>query len=71
EPAQNPIAQADALVEALADMSGTGPMLPPVIDFEVGGPGAHLAALTWVRRVETRTGRPCVVYTSAGFWNKI
>lgn len=75
-PNQDPIAQADLMVNKLQALGGTGrPNLPPVIDVEVtGGMSASTIASrvnTWLQRVRSRTGRLPILYTSPGFWGSI
>lgn len=73
-PGQDPIAQADALVNKLAALGGTGrPNLPPMIDVEVkdGVSNANIIARVnqWLARVQSRTGRQPLLYSGPGFWN--
>jgi GH25 family lysozyme M1 (1,4-beta-N-acetylmuramidase) len=69
-PAQDPIAQADLLVDTMGALDDGD--LSPVIDVEAtGGLGpASVAArvTTWVNRVKARTGRTPIVYTGKYFW---
>src|SRR5260221_9542509 len=71
EPAQDPIAQADMLLQHIGTM-GTGD-LPPFIDVETMG-GVSASAVTvavnkWLAHVEAATGRKALVYTGPSFWN--
>ena len=69
-PNQDPIAQADLLVDAMGTLEPTD--LPPVIDVEAsGGLGGSAVAgkvRQWVDRVKARTGRTAIVYTGKYFW---
>jgi lysozyme len=64
-PSQDPIAQADVVVDALAPDPGE---LPVVLDFEVteGQPATVTVARArpWLARVESATGRTPIVYTT-------
>jgi len=70
-PAQDPIAQADIVVNAVGTL-GDGD-LPVTIDVEVTGgqTAATIAAniRTWMLRVEAGTGKRPMVYTGPSFWN--
>lgn len=68
-PDDNPIAQADLLIDALTRDRGE---LPPVIDVETTGgkPAAEVVARVrqWVDRVRRRLGVEPIVYTGPDFW---
>lgn len=68
-PAQDPIAQADFLLDALAARPGE---LPPVIDVEDTGGLApaevEAAVRAWVDRVRPAIGREPIIYTGFYFW---
>lgn len=71
---QDPIAQADALVNRLQALGGTGrPNLPPVIDVETNDGMSNATVISrmnsWLSRVQSRTGRQPVLYTSPGYWS--
>jgi GH25 family lysozyme M1 (1,4-beta-N-acetylmuramidase) len=70
---QDPIVQADNIVAALNTVGGVGrPNLPPVIDIETYDGQSASTVITrvnqWLSRVQSRTGRQPVLYTSPGFW---
>jgi lysozyme len=69
-PLRDPVAQADLLVDAMGPRRAGD--LPPVIDVEVSDgvdrDGLAAAVRVWLARVEARTGRRPLVYTSAYFW---
>ena len=69
-PAQDPIAQADLLVNSIGTLAGDD--LPPVIDVEATGglsPSTIQARVrTWVDRVTQRLGRAPIIYTGKYFW---
>jgi MYXO-CTERM domain-containing protein len=71
EPDEDPIAQADLLLEALGPLQPGD--LPPVIDVEstAGLPPAQVAAAVreWVDHVEAALGVPPIIYTGYYFWN--
>ncbi len=74
-PNQDPVAQADLLVDALQAASDPGE-LPPVIDVEEhrGAPSHSEYARRirqWLDRVEARTGRRGIIYTSPGLWSSL
>lgn len=68
-PAQNAIAQADALIAAIQHDPGE---LPPAIDVEVtaGLPPAQIGKqiTVWIDRVRARLGIEPIIYTSPDFW---
>jgi len=71
---QDPIAQAELLLEQLADAGGLKPGdLPPALDIEdtrgVGDAKIALRMHAWLEHVEAATGRTPMIYTSPGFWN--
>jgi lysozyme len=70
-PAHSAAEQADRF----AAIIGTVDQLPPVIDFEVrhGAPVAQCIerAEEFVERIESVTGRPCIVYTYPSFWREL
>ncbi|MCA9707444.1 MAG: hypothetical protein KDK70_16450 [Myxococcales bacterium] len=71
EPSEDPIAQADLLLEA------TGPLLPgdmpPMIDVESPdpiAPGPYADAIqAWIDRIESVTGVQPFIYTGYYYWN--
>jgi GH25 family lysozyme M1 (1,4-beta-N-acetylmuramidase) len=69
-PGQDPIAQADLLLNAMGKLEPGD--LPPVIDVEAtSGLGAASVVgkiRQWVDRVKSRTGRTPIVYTGKYFW---
>jgi len=71
EPAQDPIAQADMLLNKMGTFEADD--LPPVIDVEVtGGLGptaVHTAVQKWIDHVAAAIGRPPIVYVGAYFWD--
>ncbi len=71
EPGEDPIAQADLLIEALGPLE-PGDM-PPMIDVESADtvpPGAYADAIrSWLDRVEAATGLPPIIYTGYYYWN--
>ncbi|HEX2568150.1 MAG TPA: glycoside hydrolase family 25 protein [Polyangia bacterium] len=74
-PSQDPIAQADLMVNQLNSVGFSTNHLPPVIDVEVTG-GVSDATVasrvnSWLQRVQSRTGRLPALYTSPGFWGTI
>jgi lysozyme len=68
-PDQNPTAQADLLIAAVASDPGE---LPPVIDIETDGGKSPAqvvdAARVWIDRVRTKLGVEPIVYTGPEFW---
>ncbi len=74
-PSQDPIAQADLLLDKLAQAGWieTGD-LPVVIDIEVSEGQSNTTlrnrALSWIKYVEAKTGKKPIVYTSAG-WSSV
>ena len=70
EPAQDPIAQADMLLNAAGPPQPGD--LPPVLDLEVSGglttTQVTAAAQTWVDHVAAATGRPPIVYAGLYSW---
>ncbi len=71
EPDEDPIAQADLLLESLGEMQPGD--LPPVIDVESNGgqsPAAVADAVrAWVEHVEAALGVKPIIYTGYYFWN--
>ncbi|HWU86308.1 MAG TPA: GH25 family lysozyme, partial [Kofleriaceae bacterium] len=69
-PNQDPIAQADLLLEKLGAVSPGD--LPPVIDVEATGglspAGVEAAVRTWIDRVRPVIGREPIIYTGLPFW---
>jgi len=70
EPGQDPIAQADLMLEMMGPL---GPEdLPPVIDVESHGglPPAEVASAVgqWIDHVEAATGVAPIIYTGRYFW---
>ncbi len=70
EPGQDPIAQADLMLEMMGPL---GPEdLPPVIDVESHGdlPPAEVASAVaqWITHVEAQTGIKPIIYTGRYFW---
>lgn len=70
---QDPVAQADLLVDAVNAAGGFGPGdLPPLLDLEVtdGMSAATVKARAdaWIARVVARTGLRPPIYTSPAFW---
>jgi lysozyme len=69
-PEQDPIAQADLLLQAIGSLEAGD--LPPVIDVEVSGgrSRAQVAAAirAWVDHVTAAIGRPPIVYTGQYAW---
>jgi lysozyme len=68
-PNQDPVAQADILLNALAKGGSEDTDLPAVLDVETAG-GVSNAAVraamkTWLDRVEQKTGRKPIIYTAA------
>ena len=74
EPAQDPTAQANLVLSALATAGFAPGDLPPVIDVEVTGgqtPATIATRLrTMVTAVANGTGAMPMIYTSPGFWNR-
>ena len=74
-PTQDPIAQADLMVNKLNSVGFYSTDIPPVIDVEVTGGLAASTVIsrvnTWLQRVQSRTGRLPVLYTSPGFWSSL
>ncbi|HYO52276.1 glycoside hydrolase family 25 protein [Archangium sp.] len=72
-PTQDPIAQADLMVNKLNSAGFAATDIPPVIDVEVTGGLAASTVIsrvnTWLQRVQSRTGRLPMLYTSPGFWS--
>jgi len=72
-PAQDPIKQADIMVEQLKAMGFGAGDIPPVLDVEAqdGVSDATVAARvnSWLQRVQSRLGRLPSMYTSPGFWS--
>lgn len=70
EPAQDPIAQADMLIQAMGTLGPDD--LSPVIDVEATGgksPAQVAAAVDqWIVHVKAATGRQPIVYTGFYFW---
>ena len=74
EPGQDPIAQADILIDKINAAGGLEPGdLPPVIDIEsvTGATSAQTVAnaTTWIERVETALQRRVIIYTGSYFWD--
>jgi len=74
EPAQDPIEQADILIDKINAVGGLEPGdLPPVIDIESvdGATSAQTIAnaKTWIERVETALQRRVIIYTGSYFWD--
>lgn len=74
-PSQDPIAQADLIVNKLNSVGYVSTDMPVVIDVEVT---EGLSASTimsrvnsWLQRVQSRTGRLPMLYTSPGFWSSL
>ena len=72
-PAKDPIAQADLMLQMLADAGGLEDGdLAPTLDIEVtdGISGAMILsrAQTWLDHVAVKTGKKPIVYTAPGFW---
>jgi GH25 family lysozyme M1 (1,4-beta-N-acetylmuramidase) len=69
-PSQDPLAQADLLVDAIGALSPGD--LPPVLDLEVmSGQSAatvRARAQQWLARVEERLGITPIIYTGPYFW---
>ncbi len=70
-PAQDPIAQADLLLQTMGPMQPGD--LPPVIDVEVNGglSSTKVAAAVklWVDHVQAAIGRAPIIYTGKYFWD--
>ena len=72
---QNPITQADLVVNAVSSLNGLGhPNLPIAIDVETNDGMSNATVIshmdTWLARVQSRAGRTRpVLYTSPGFWS--
>ncbi len=66
EPNQDPIAQADLLLEAIGGKLETGD-LPPVIDLEASGVTASQAKV-WLEHVEAALGVKPMIYVGYYFW---
>ncbi|MEJ7729581.1 MAG: GH25 family lysozyme [Polyangiaceae bacterium] len=71
---QDPIAQAELLLEQLAGAGGLEPGdLPPALDIEetrgVGDAKIVARMHAWLEHVEAAIGRPPMIYSSPGFWN--
>ena len=70
EPDEDPIAQADLLLDALGELQPGD--LPPVIDVEstAGLPPAQVASAVraWIDHVEAELGVPPIIYTGHYFW---
>lgn len=74
EPAEDPIAQADVLIDKINAAGGLEPGdLPPVIDIETlenaTAAQAIANAATWIERVESALQRKVIVYTGSYFWD--
>jgi lysozyme len=71
EPGQDPVAQANMMVQKVGGMLGAGD-LPCMIDVEATGgqsPGTIASRIqTWLDIVEKGTGRTPFIYTGAYFW---
>ena len=71
EPSQDPIAQADMLLQAMGPMQADD--LPPVIDVEVtdglDSASVSTAVEAWVEHVQAAIGRAPIVYTGKYFWD--
>jgi GH25 family lysozyme M1 (1,4-beta-N-acetylmuramidase) len=70
EPAQDPVAQADMMLQAMGPLDAGD--LPPTIDVETTGglgPSALAAAVkAWTDHVAAATGRAPMIYTGKYFW---
>jgi GH25 family lysozyme M1 (1,4-beta-N-acetylmuramidase) len=71
-PNQDPIAQANLLINEIGGAMAPGD-LPPVIDVEVGGGMSKSQVIArmgdWLDRVETALGVTPIIYTSPGVWD--
>lgn len=74
-PSQDPIAQADLIVNKVQAAGYVSTDLPIVIDVEVTGGMSNATIISrvnqWLQRVQSRTGRLPALYTSPGFWSSI
>lgn len=74
-PSQDPIAQADLIVNKIQAAGFTATDIPPVIDVEVteGYSASTIMSRvnSWLSRVQSRTGRQPFLYTSPGFWSSL
>jgi len=74
-PSGDPIAQADLMVNKIQAAGYASTDIPPVIDVETTEGLSASTVLSrvnsWLSRVQSRTGRQPVLYTSPGFWNSI
>jgi lysozyme len=72
EPAQDPVAQAELLLQNISVPLQPGD-LPPALDVEItGGQSAATIATnvqTWATTVQNAIGKPPIIFASAVFWN--